>query len=214
MNASGRSGMHWLPQAYQAVVYNNRMFPAIFLDRDGVLIENRSDYIRDWSQVVVFAEAIQVLASPIIKNYKIVIVTNQSAVGRALVSADTVHEINDRLANIIYAAGGQLDGIYTCPHKPEDECGCRKPKPGLLLQAAAELNLDLRRSWMIGDAWSDLLAGYNAGVQRLAILRTGRGSDQLLQPPPDKIGEYLVFNDLSEALQAVQKSNEQSAAFK
>jgi D-glycero-D-manno-heptose 1,7-bisphosphate phosphatase len=181
------------------------MFPAIFLDRDGVLIENRSDYIRDWSQVVVFSEAIQALASPMIKNYKIAIVTNQSAVGRELVSADAVHQINDRLANIIHDAGGQLDGIYTCPHKPEDECACRKPKPGLLLRAAAELNLDLHRSWMIGDAWSDLLAGHNAGVQRLAILRTGRGSDQLLHPPPENMGDYLVFNDLSEALRAIQR---------
>lgn len=184
------------------------MFPAIFLDRDGVLIENRSDYIRDWSQVIVFSEAITALANPVIRTYKLVVVTNQSAVGRGLVLAGTVQEINNRLANIIYQAGGQLDGIYTCPHKPEDECVCRKPKPGLLLQAAVDLNIDLKHSWMIGDAWSDLQAGQTAGVQKLAILRTGRGVDQLLQPPPPDLGNYFVFNDLSEALLAVQRHNE------
>lgn len=179
------------------------MLPAIFLDRDGVLIENRSDYIRDWSQVIVFAEAITALAKPVLKNYKLVIVTNQSAVGRGLVHSETVQEINDRLATIIRNAGGQIDGIYTCPHTPTDACDCRKPKPGLLLQAAAELNIDLAHSWMIGDAWSDLLAGQAAGVPRLAILRTGRGSEQLSQVPPIGL-EYSVFNDLSEALLMVK----------
>lgn len=179
------------------------MFPAIFLDRDGVLIENRSDYIRDWSQVIVFAEAITALAKPVLKNYKLVIVTNQSAIGRGLVPAETVQEINDRLATIIRTAGGQLAGIYTCPHTPKDACDCRKPKPGLLLQAAAELNIALAQSWMIGDAWSDLQAGQAAGVHKLAILRTGRGTEQLSQPPPGGL-DYSVFNDLSEALLTVK----------
>jgi len=179
------------------------MLPAIFLDRDGVLMENRSDYIRDWSQVIIFSQAITALTSPVIKKYKLVVVTNQSAVGRGLVLAETVQEINDRLAMIIRDAGRQIDGIYTCPHTPQDGCDCRKPKPGLLIQAAADLNIDLAHSWMIGDAWSDLLAGQAAGVPKLAILRTGRGSDQLSKPPPIGL-EYSVFNDLSEALLTVQ----------
>lgn len=179
------------------------MFPAIFLDRDGVLIENRADYIRDWSQVTVFAEAITALAKPVLKSYKLVVVTNQSAIGQGLVPAKTVQEINDRLATLVRTAGGQLAGIYTCPHTPADACDCRKPKPGLLLQAAAELDIALAQSWMIGDAWSDLQAGQAAGVQKLAILRTGRGTQQLSQPPPDGL-DYSVFNDLSEALLTVK----------
>ena len=112
-------------------------------------------------------------------------------------------EINDRLATIIRTTGGQLAGIYTCPHTPADVCDCRKPKPGLLLQAAAELDIALAQSWMIGDAWSDLQAGQAAGVQKLAILRTGRGTEQLAQPPPSGL-DYSVFNDLSEALLTVK----------
>jgi histidinol-phosphate phosphatase family protein len=78
------------------------MYPAIFLDRDGVLIENRSDYVRDWSQVRIFPEAIHALSRSAIKNYKIVIVTNQSAVGRGLISLEIANEINARLVNFIH----------------------------------------------------------------------------------------------------------------
>ena len=179
------------------------MFPAIFLDRDGVLIENRSDYVRDWSQVMIFPEAIAALANPILKNHKIVIVTNQSAVGRGLMSIESMHQINQQLTNVICAAGGHISGIYACPHLPEAHCSCRKPKPGMLLQAAADLKIDVSRSWMIGDAWSDVLAGKAAGVRSLAILRTGRGSEQLLQSPPEHLGGYSVFNDLSQAISKI-----------
>jgi D-glycero-D-manno-heptose 1,7-bisphosphate phosphatase len=92
-----------------------------------------------------------------------------------------------------------------CPHAPNARCNCRKPNPGLLLQAAKELSLDLQQSWMIGDAWSDLLAGQAAGVRGVALLKTGRGSEQLSQPQPEGLGDYFVFNDLSDALNAIRK---------
>jgi D-glycero-D-manno-heptose 1,7-bisphosphate phosphatase len=120
------------------------MFPGILLDRDGVLIENKVNYVRDWSQVKIIPEAIHALTLSEMKNYKIVIVTNQSAVGRGLISLETANEINGRLVNLIHHHGGQVDGVFMCPHKPDDGCFCRKPKPGLLLQAAKELSLDLR----------------------------------------------------------------------
>lgn len=179
------------------------MLPGIFLDRDGVLIENRSDYVREWSQVRIYPEAIRALSLSAIKNYKIIIVTNQSAVGRGLISMDTAVEINDRLVNLIHQQGGQVDGVYMCPHKPDDNCACRKPEPGLLLQASKDLSIDLARSWMIGDAWSDVLAGQRAGVQKAILLKTGRGKEQLLQPRPEQIGEHLVLEDLPLALEAI-----------
>lgn len=179
------------------------MFPAIFLDRDGVLIENKSDYVRDWSQVEIFPEAIHTLSHSALKNYKIVIVTNQSAVGRGLISLDTAIEINSRLVQLIHHHGGQVDAAYLCPHKPDDDCSCRKPKPGLLLQAATELSLNLPRSWMIGDAWSDVQAGQAAGVRESILLRTGRGREQLLQPRPDTITSHLIFDNLSQAIEAI-----------
>ena len=122
------------------------MYPSIFLDRDGVLIENRSDYVRDWSQVKIIPEAVRALSLAPIKKYKVVIVTNQSAVGRGLILLKTAQDINQRLINLIREQGGQIDSVYMCPHAPEDGCSCRKPLPGLLLQAAKDLSLDLQRS--------------------------------------------------------------------
>lgn len=183
------------------------MFPAIFLDRDGVIIENKSDYVREWSQVKIFPAAIPTLSHPMLKHYKIVMITNQSAVGRGLISLETATEINRRLVQLIHQGGGQVDAVYLCPHQPDDHCSCRKPKPGLLLQAASELSLDLQRSWMIGDAWSDVQAGQAAGVRQSILLKTGRGQDQLLLPRPDMITDHLIFDDLSQAVAAIFASD-------
>ena len=118
---------------------------------------------------------------------------------------DIVQDINNKLVKIIYEMGGKIDKIYTCPHRPEDGCECRKPKPGLLLQAAQELSIDLQRSWMIGDAWSDLLAGQAAGLRGVVLLKTGRGAEQLLQLQPENLADYFVFNDLADAIASIQK---------
>jgi D-glycero-D-manno-heptose 1,7-bisphosphate phosphatase len=186
------------------------MFRAIFLDRDGVLIENRSEYVREWSHVKIFPAAIKALSH--LHGYKIVIVTNQSAVGRGLISLEIADEINKQLIEVIRKNEGQIDGVFMCPHTPDDQCNCRKPNPGLLLQAAKELSLDLHRSWMIGDAWSDLLAGKAAGVRGVALLKTGRGSEQLSQPRPESLADYFVFNDLPEALTAIQNIDSASTS--
>jgi D-glycero-D-manno-heptose 1,7-bisphosphate phosphatase len=179
------------------------MYPALLLDRDGVIIENRSTYVRSWSDVEIFPQALHGLS--LIKNspYKIAIVTNQSAVGRGLVDLSEVHRINDRLIQAIQAAGGRIDGVFICPHTPQDNCDCRKPRPGLLLQAARELSLDLSHSIMIGDALTDLQAGAAAGIPTLALLLTGRGADQAAHLPTNQLSPYSIFDTLLDALKAL-----------
>jgi len=184
------------------------MFPAVFLDRDGVLIENRADYVRDWSQVTILPKTITALANFRNTEYKIVLVTNQSGIGRGLISLKTAQEINDQLVNAIEGNGGRIDGVYMCPHTPEDQCDCRKPRSGLLLQAARELSLDLGSSWMVGDAWSDLLAGQAANLKGVILVKTGRGTDQLLQPKPEFLKGFVVVDDLSDALDSISKLRE------
>ena len=176
------------------------MFPALFLDRDGVIIENCPNYVRTWQDVNILPSALEALATLSASPYKIIIITNQSAIGRGLVTLETAHEINRHLVQIIQEAGGRVDGVYLCPHAPQDQCACRKPQPGLLLQAAQELALDLPRSALIGDAWSDLLAGQAAGVPNLILLRTGRGRDQLRLPAPPELSGFRVCADLDAAL--------------
>lgn len=151
--------------------------PAVFLDRDGVLIENRSDYVRSWEHVEFLpgsAAATQQLSAA---GYVIVVVTNQSVVGRGIISREEAGRINQQVLDEVAAQGGKVDAAYMCPHHPDDGCACRKPAPGMLLQAAQELDLDLGQSFMVGDNISDIEAGRNAGV-RTVLVRTGLGEEQ------------------------------------
>jgi D-glycero-D-manno-heptose 1,7-bisphosphate phosphatase len=184
------------------------MFPAVFLDRDGVIIENRADYVRDWSQVEFLPNSMDALCRLRRAHYKVILITNQSAVGRGLITLKNAEEINHRLARVIEENGGRIDAIYMCPHSPEDQCGCRKPRSGLLFSAARDLSLDLGSSWMIGDAWTDLLAGQNANLRGVILVKTGRGMDQLQQPKPENLGGFLVSDDLPGALDLINDSDE------
>lgn len=179
------------------------MYPAVFLDRDGVLIENRDDYVRDWSQVVFLPETISALQKFGNAGYSLVLVTNQSAVGRGLMTLGTANAINSRLVNVIKGMGGRLDAVYMCPHAPSDDCDCRKPRPGLFFRASRDMSLDLKSSWMIGDAWSDLLAGQEAGLRKLIILKTGRGTNQLQHPKPEELRDHFIADNLSMAFDLI-----------
>ncbi len=176
------------------------MIPALFLDRDGVVIKNHADYVRSWEDVVFLPQVMNDLVMAASSPYKIVIVTNQSVVGRGLISLQTAEEINSKFVRCIREAGGRIDAIYLCPHAPDDNCDCRKPKPGLLLQAAEDLSIDLAKSIIIGDAFSDLQAGKAAGIQRLVLVRTGRGATQELLKPPASLGPFAIYDSLHEAL--------------
>jgi len=177
------------------------MNSALFLDRDGVIIENRPDYIRSWNDVLIFPKSIEALLNIKNSDYKIVMITNQSAVGRGLISLQTAREINSCLVKKIETAGGRIDGVFMCPHAPEENCSCRKPQPGLIHQAESALNLDLGRSILVGDALSDLLAGHSAGVGQNVLVRTGRGAAQASLPQVSQVPSFLIYDDLAKALQ-------------
>jgi D-glycero-D-manno-heptose 1,7-bisphosphate phosphatase len=176
------------------------MQPAIFLDRDGVIIENCPQYVRSWDDVIIFEQAISALAKISSYPYKLVIITNQSAVGRGIIPSNVAEEINQRLVSLIEKAGGRIDGVFTCPHAPEDACNCRKPKPGLLHLAAQALSIDLSNSILIGDAISDLQAGQAAGVPTRVLVKTGRGAEQHRLAPNLNLEPYQVFETLAEAI--------------
>lgn len=163
-------------------------------------MENRTSYVRDWGDVDIFPQALQSLAKVSGSPFKFVIVTNQSAVGRGIISLEVAREINDRLVETITKSGGRIDGVFMCPHAPKDHCNCRKPEPGLLLQAAEKLTIDLNKSYLIGDALSDLLAGQAAGVKQTILVLTGRGMSQALLLKPKHLKPYLTYDSLSDAL--------------
>jgi D-glycero-D-manno-heptose 1,7-bisphosphate phosphatase len=146
----------------------------IFLDRDGVVNRNRDDYVRTVAEFEFLPGALRGLARLAASPFAIVVVTNQSAIGRGAATATAVAKIHAHLKHEVVLARGRIDGIYVCPHHPDLGCDCRKPKSGLLHTAAAELGLDLDGSYLIGDALSDVQAALSAGCRPILVL-TGRG---------------------------------------
>lgn len=141
---------------------------AIFLDRDGTLIENL-DYLSDPAGVRVLPGVPDALVRLREAGYLLVIATNQSGIGRGFLSREEYEAVNRAT---LAALGVGFDGIYVCPHAPEENCSCRKPAPGLLLRAAAELDVELSGSYMIGDRESDVGAGLNAGCRAILLSST------------------------------------------
>ncbi len=178
------------------------MLSAIFIDRDGVICHNRADYVKRWDEFVFLPGALEALARLAKSHFAVVIVTNQSAINRGKVTLEAVEDIHRRMLQAIEAAGGRVDAIYLCPHRPDEGCACRKPLPGLLHRAAADLGLDLTQSYLIGDALEDIQAALAAGCLPYLVL-TGRGQAHRAQAERALPGRFKVVRDLGEAVEAI-----------
>jgi D-glycero-D-manno-heptose 1,7-bisphosphate phosphatase len=143
--------------------------PAIFLDRDGVINQRVTDgYVTAWDQFRLIDgidKAVAVMAG---LGLPIIVVSNQACISKGLLSESRLEGITRRFVTVLESAGGRVDAVYYCPHKPDDACGCRKPKPGLLEQASRDWRIDLSQSVLVGDSPSDLEAA--AAVDCRAIL--------------------------------------------
>lgn len=148
---------------------------AIFLDKDGTLIEDVPYNVRP--ELIRFAEGVmEGLRQLKKKGYLLVVVSNQSGVARGYFPEQRLHAVQERLQEMLRTAGVQIDAFYFCPHHPDGQlqayaknCECRKPKPGMILQAAAAYNIDLSKSWMVGDILNDIEAGNTAGCNTILI---------------------------------------------
>jgi D-glycero-D-manno-heptose 1,7-bisphosphate phosphatase len=179
----------------------------IFLDRDGVIIENRSNYVRSWKDVQFLPGALSALVKLASTPYKIIVVTNQSAVGRGIITFEEAEAISNQILSVIKSTGGRIDAYYVCPHAPEEKCSCRKPQPGMLLTAARELQIDLQNSLMVGDALTDIQAGKRAGVPGNYLVLTGRGREQLQLPEVVSIRPFTTLRSLAEIPEIITKLN-------
>jgi D-glycero-D-manno-heptose 1,7-bisphosphate phosphatase len=166
--------------------------PAIFLDRDGVINESRPDYVKNWSEFRFLTSALDALRLLAQSPYLIVVVTNQSMVGRGIATRGTADSINHEMIVRISAAGGRVDDLYMCPHAPEDHCDCRKPAPGLYLQAAREHRIDLQNSFCFGDKLTDLIPGMELGCKPLLVLTGEDRAKDLLNYPEIQVAEDLL----------------------
>jgi D-glycero-D-manno-heptose 1,7-bisphosphate phosphatase len=147
---------------------------AVFLDRDGVLTRERSDYVKTPNELEVLPGIGPPLHDLRKMGFRLVIVTNQSVVDRGLTTHEQMGRIHEKLRSKLKRMGCWVDAIYYCPHLPGAGCDCRKPEPGLILRAAKDLGIDIVSSWMIGDKEIDLEAAKRAGCRGIRV-ETNRG---------------------------------------
>ena len=180
--------------------------PAVFLDRDGTLIED-VPYLSDPAGIRFLPGAAEALVRLRHAGFARVLVTNQSGIGRGFFTEDRLREIHAELDRRLAAVGASLDGIYYCPAAPaggaDPDCPDRKPAPGMLLRGADELGIDLDASWMVGDKMSDVLAGLNAGCRSI-LLRAGTAASAAAEPDdPAAAGRFLLAPDLAAAVDLI-----------
>lgn len=186
--------------------------PAVFLDRDGTLVEERG-YLDRLDLLSVFpwsADAIRLLNRA---GFATVVATNQSAIARGLIDESFLHDVHRALDTRLGIA--RIDRYYYCPHLPEAEveqfrtvCRCRKPGPGLIEQACREMNLDPARSFMVGDRWLDVACGQAAGTKTI-LVRTGHGAREEAHPPADVRADGIL-NNLMEAVGWILRNSSRS----
>lgn len=148
--------------------------PAVFVDRDGTLMEE-VDYCRDPAKVRLLPGVKEGLAALKAAGFLNVIITNQSGIGRGWITPEEYESVHARLLELL--GKGLIDAAYHCPDAPGQPSTCRKPEPGMVLQAAQDLGIDLSRSWFVGDKASDIGCGRNAGT-RTILVQTGYGAGE------------------------------------
>ncbi len=178
------------------------MMKLIVLDRDGVINKDSDAFIKspeEWQLLPGSAEAIARLTRA---RYQVVVVTNQSGIARGHFDLGTLNRIHEKMQREINSVGGRIDAIFYCPHGPDDECECRKPKPGMLLDIERRLQLKLEGVPAIGDSLRDLQAAQAVGA-RAILVRTGKGLTT--EKNLDQIEPVEVFDDLAAAVDALLK---------
>ncbi len=174
---------------------------AVFLDRDGTLIYDVG-YPSDPSKVELIPGVVAALKGLQAKGFLLIVISNQSGVGRGFFSKHDLDLVNNRFIEIFKQDGVFFDGIYYCLHAPWEQCQCRKPKPGMLYSAAKDLNIELEKSYMVGDKQSDVDAGLNAGCRALLINKLQYDSDF-----PASVSSSICFPDLLSASKWIIKED-------
>lgn len=181
---------------------------AVFMDRDGTINEEVS-YLSRMEQLRLYPQTYEAIRRINAAKMKAVVVTNQSGIARGYFSEDFVRSVHERINELLRAEGAHIDGFYVCPHHPiygngiyKQHCECRKPKPGMLLQAAEEMNIDLTRSYMIGDMLKDIEAGKKAGAKGVLVL-TGYGPNIVRTDMP-----AYIAGDILDAVGWIMKDRE------
>lgn len=147
----------------------------VILDRDGTINLDSEDYIKSPAEWTPIPGSLDAIARLIQADYRVVVATNQSGIGRGLFDTQALFAIHDKLQRALGQVGGRIDAFFFCPHKADDNCRCRKPQPGMLLEVARRFNVSLEDVFMVGDSRKDLEAAAAAGARPVLVL-TGNGA--------------------------------------
>ena len=178
---------------------------AAFLDRDGVInrkARSEDSYITCWDELEILPGVAEAITRLNRLGYLVIIATNQRSIAKGLVTTAELDTIHQRMCEYLLAAGARIDAVYYCPHEIEPPCGCRKPQPGMLFDAAKVHDIDLRASWMIGDSDKDVEAGKRAGCKTVRLIDDGKLSNS---------GADMVVSSLLDAALRIVELQEQVA---
>ena len=152
---------------------NRQHQKTVFIDRDGVINKDSAAYIKSWSEFVFLPRSLLAIKKLTQHHFRSYVITNQSVINRKMVPLETLKNIHANMMNEVASAGGRIDDIFFCPHVPENQCSCRKPKPGLILSAQAKYHIDLAHACMIGDSAKDIECAKIAGCGSALLVKTG-----------------------------------------
>lgn len=179
--------------------FTERTCRAVFLDRDGVINVERKDYVKCWEEFVWLEGAKEALAELARTDFKIIIITNQAGIGKGLIPLCVLDDIHARMKREIESGGGRIDAIYVCPHRSDEGCLCRKPRPGLVIKARDEMGINLKDSFFIGDTPTEVEMARGLGLHTIHVRPIDHAKVSLMES---------VASDLREAVRLiVEKSS-------
>ena len=168
----------------------------IVLDRDGVINHDSDEYIKSPQEWKPIAGSLEAIARLNHADYRIAVATNQSGVARKLFNMDTLVDIHNKMHKLVAEVGGRIDAVAFCPHAPRDDCDCRKPKPGMLIDLAKRFDAQLSELFIVGDSLRDLQAAAAVNARPI-LVKTGKGEKVVSILAESGLGNVPVFDDLA-----------------
>lgn len=182
----------------------------VILDRDGVINQDSDDFIKSPEEWVPIPGSLEAIARLCRAEFRIVIITNQSGIARGVLSIDTLNRIHTRMLEHVHQKGGEIDAIMICPHGPDDSCECRKPKPGMFLELAKRLKINLNGVPAVGDSIRDIEAARAAKASPV-LVKTGKGTRSIgLLSKGGALNDVPVFKDLAAFANDLLRNTRQS----
>lgn len=173
----------------------------VIMDRDGVINHDSDEYIKSPDEWIPIPGSLEAIAALHQEGYEIIVATNQSGLGRGYFTIEVLNKIHEKMLKAVEHAGGKIEAIFFCPHVPDDNCSCRKPKPGMLFDIQNRLHLDLTQVPFIGDSYRDIEAAVASGCRPILVM-TGKGRATLAKHQHE-LGHVPVYENLATAAKAI-----------